>query len=96
MDAPWIFSEIIFEMMPDGTVDTRLRTSVDIAWKDGNVTSGTKQFNNLNIYKRTVTALQREVKYERQGLLKMEGKLEPFVKSASGVWPEPPLSPEIQ
>lgn len=96
MDAPWIFSEIIFEIKPDGTVDTRLRTSVDIAWKDGSVTSGTKQFNNLNIYKRTVTALQREVKYERQGLLEMEGKLEPFVKSASGVWPEPPLSPEIQ
>lgn len=95
MDAPWIFSEIIFEMKPDGTVDTRLRTSVDIAWKDGSVTSGTKQFNNLNIYKRTVT-VDGVVQYERKGLLQMEGKLEPFVKSASGVWPEPPLSPEIQ
>ena len=95
LDAPWIFSEIIFEMKSDGTVDTRLRASVDVAWKDGRVTSGTKQFNNLNIYKRAV-AIDGVVQYERKGLLEMDGKLRPFVNSATGAWPEPPLEPEIR
>lgn len=82
-------------MKSDGKVDTRLRASVDVGWKDGITVSGTKQFNNLNIYKKVVIT-DGTMQYKRQGLLEMEGKLRPFVNSATGAWPEPPSEPEIR
>jgi len=96
-DVPWIFSEIIFEVTSEGSVNTRLRTSTDIKWKDGVVTSGTNPFNNLNIYKRTIDTLTGQVNYERQGeVLGMDGHLESFLNSSSTAWPEPDLEPEIK
>jgi hypothetical protein len=98
-DAPWIFSEIVFEVKSDRTVETTHRTSVDISWRDGSVVQGNKQFNNLNIYKGIQQRRQDGsfvITYQREGLLEMEGKLEPFINSASGQWPEPNISPLIQ
>ena len=97
-DAPWIFSEIVHEVKPDRTVETTHRTSVDITWRAGSIVEGNVQFNNLNIYK---AKTRREddgaffVDYERLDLLEMEGKLEPFINSASGQWPEADIPPSV-
>ncbi len=98
-DAPWIFSEIIAELVPDGSVVTRLRTSVDIHWQDGQVIDGTVTFNNINIYERKppeINGTSSVWDYVRRSTLTMEGQLEPFIMSASGNWPEPSLPPEIK
>lgn len=95
-DAPWIYSEMVFEVKPDRSVQTTQRASVDISWRDGSVIQGDKQFNNLNIYKATLDPQDNIVIYERKDLLEMEGKLAPFINSASGQWPEPNIPPSIQ
>lgn len=95
-DAPWIFSEIIFQINPDRTVENSIRTSVDITWKNGSVTSGQTQFNNLNIYKAATDFEDSRTVYERKGILEMEETLKPFVDSASGAWPEPQIEPSVK
>jgi hypothetical protein len=95
-DAPWIFSEIIFELKSDRSVQATHRASVDITWKDGSVIRGRNNFNNLNIYKAAFDPQDKVLIYERKGLLEMEGQLESFVNSASGQWREPNISPSIK
>ncbi len=97
-DAPWIFSEIIHELKSDGSVEASHKFSVDITWKNGEK-QGETPFNNLNIYKRKIVFNQDgsiKADYEREDLLPMEGELKPFVDSASGQWPEPPIPPSVQ
>lgn len=98
-DAPWIFSEIVFEVRSDRTVETSHRTSVDILWRDGSIVQGDKQFNNLNIYKAKIERVDSGafvVTYDRLDELKMEGKLEPFINSGSQQWPGPNIPPSVQ
>jgi hypothetical protein len=101
LDAPWIFSEIVHEVKPDRTVETTVRTSVDVSWKDGSIIQGATPFNNLSIYKAIPNQRQDgsfAVTYEREpdGLLEMEGKLERFINSVSGRWPEPDIPPSVR
>lgn len=96
-DAPWIFSEIVHEVKSDRTIQTTHRTSVDISWRDGSVIEGETPFNNLNIYKRQKNLETEDFDYIRQGdVLSMEGKLKPFIDSASGKWPEPKIPPSVK
>jgi hypothetical protein len=99
-DAPWIFSEIIIELKPDRTVAAQIKASVDKSWNETTgAVAGETAFNNLNLYKGLVE--QRidgsfVVTFTRQELMPMEGELEPFINSASGQRPEPPIPPSVQ
>lgn len=101
-DAPWIFSEIIHEVQPDRQVKLKVRTSVTTEWDEATgtvyraptapaTTPGARPFNNLNIYTRNLPD-----GYGRAIEIKMEGHVAPFVESASGAWPEPPIPPSIR
>jgi hypothetical protein len=58
LDAPWIFSEIIYALNPDRSVTTKFRTSVDVIWQVGAIAAGTRQFNNLNLYEGRVSQME--------------------------------------
>lgn len=99
MDAPWIFSEIIFEIQSDRSVKTIHKASVDVEWENGSLTQGDNPFNNLNIYLGVQSQDQGgnyKITYKRKGLLRMEDELEDFINSASGDWPEPDIPPSVQ
>jgi len=99
LDAPWIFSEIIFEIQSDRSVKTIHKASVDVEWENGSLTQGDNPFNNLNIYLGVQSQGQDgsyKITYERKGLLRMEDELEDFINSASGDWPEPDIPPSVQ
>ncbi|MCX6975300.1 MAG: hypothetical protein NTZ94_13620 [Verrucomicrobia bacterium] len=86
-------------MKADLTIETTIEASVDIIWRNEADVQGTKQFNNLNIYKakpKTLDDGSVVINYDRLGLLPMAGKLEPFINSASGQWPEPAIPPSVQ
>ena len=98
-DAPWIYAEIIFEVKADSTIETTIKASVDVIMRNEADVQGTKQFNNLNIYKakpKTLDDGSVVINYDRLVLLPMAGKLEPFINSASGQWPEPAIPPSVQ
>jgi len=98
-DVPWIFSEIVCQVNPDRSVESRIYTSVDIAWQDGEIVEGIHNFNNLNIYKATLTSETGVVNYVRQpdGLLEMNNQVKPFIESVPpGTWPTPPIEPFVQ
>jgi len=98
-DAPWIFSEIIVEMKTDRTFTELYKTSVDASWSETSGRQGQTPFNNLNIYKGIVGQLQDgsfTVTFTRKDLMPMEGEMEPFINSASGQRPEPPIPPSVQ
>jgi hypothetical protein len=108
-DAPWIFSEVILQLDPQGKVKLMGRTSTTVQWELDTSgppvlirsrspfapasTSGIAIFNNLSIYTRSTP--EQFVRLP-DGLLEMEGHLKSFVESASGAWPEPPIAPSIR
>jgi hypothetical protein len=98
-DVPWIFSEIIFQVNPDHSVESRIETSVDITWKN-NTKTGTHNFNNLNIYKLQLDPEDdTKVNYVRQpdGLLEMNNQVKPFIESVPlGTWPTPAIEPSVE
>jgi len=101
-DVPWIFSEIDAHVGPDHTVTAQIRTSVDVIWQNGAILSGSRIFNNLNIYKAVVTQEQNGapgfVTYVLQGaVLPMEGQLNSFISSVPlGTWPTPPTESALK
>jgi len=99
-DAPWIFSEIIVELKPDRTVAAQIKASVDKSWNETTgAVAGETAFNKLNLYKGLVEKRidgSFVITFTRQQLMSMEGELEPFINSASGQRPEPPIPPSVQ
>ena len=96
-DAPWIFSEIIVELKPDRTVAAQIKASVDKSWNETTgAVAGETAFNNLNLYKLRRNLQTDEFEFALQELMPMEGELEPFINSASGQRPEPPIPPSVQ
>ncbi|MEI7775292.1 MAG: hypothetical protein WCK17_11010, partial [Verrucomicrobiota bacterium] len=98
-DAPWIFSEVIMELKSDRSVDTSVKTSVNTSWSESGGRQGHKPFNNLNIYKAVVEQRSDgsfKITFMRKDLLEMEGSLEAFINSASGLRPEPAIPPSVQ
>lgn len=97
-DAPWIFSEIIFELKSDRSVAAQIKTSVDTSWSDAGAIDGDNPFNDLSLYK---AILEQDVglftyTFIRQKHFPMEGELEDFINSASGQRPEPQIPPSVQ
>jgi hypothetical protein len=96
-DAPWIFSEIIIELKADRTVAAQIKASVDKSWSETTgAVEGETAFNNLNLYKLGRNLQTDEFEFALQKLMPMEGELEPFINSASGQRPEPPIPPSVQ
>jgi len=98
-DAPWIFSEIVFELEDDGTVSQQFRISVDSVWSEDSSVEGEVKFNNMNVFKGIIEnneAGSYDFTFQLRQLLPMEGSLEGFINSASGDWPEPPVQPFVQ
>lgn len=98
MDAPWIYSEIICQVNADRSVESSIKTSVDITWHPNRAQTGQRSFNNLNIFKATLDPIANQVNYVRQGeALSMDGQVQPFVQSVPhGTWPTPPTVPSVQ
>jgi hypothetical protein len=86
-------------MKSDRTFTELYKTSVDASWSETSGRQGQTPFNNLNIYKGIVGQLQDgsfTVTFTRKDLMPMEGEMEPFINSASGQRPEPPIPPSVQ
>ena len=109
-DAPWISSEVILQLDPQGEVQLMGRTSTTVQWKFD--TSGTVPAMTLSRSPAApastpgISIFNNLNIYTRStpdqfirlpgGLLEMEGHLSSFVESASGAWPEPPIAPSIR
>lgn len=93
--APWIFSEIIFELDDKGSVSTLHRTSVRAEVRDNEVVLGSTAFNELSIFELETDLGSNRNLYVRRALLPMEGNLKAFLDSAAGGWPEPPSKPSF-
>ena len=108
-DAPWIFSEIILQLDPQGEVMLLGRTSVTAQWEfdaaglvpNVNISRapaapGTTPGISIfnNLNVYTRSQLDR-VERPSGGLMGMDGHLKSFVESPSGAWPEPAIGPSI-
>lgn len=95
-DAPFIFTEMIFAIGPDGRdTDSRIRLSVDKVWSPTGVT-GANHFNEIRIYRRAF--LPQGVVFQRvdDGEFLISGQLAPFIQSGSSTWPGQPPAPSIE
>lgn len=98
-DAPWIFSEIIFQVGSSGKVTTKVRTSLTAEWSQVETYPAGVQsappgqqfapFNNLNIY-----MLDQPSKFTLKTTMLMSTHLSEFITSTPlGVWPSPEIPP---
>ena len=109
-DAPWIFSEIILQLDPQGEVQLMGRTSTTVQWNYGTsaltsevtvsrspyAPASTPGISVFNNLNIYTRSSPDEFKILRNGVLEMEGHLSGFVESTSGAWPEPSIAPSIQ
>jgi hypothetical protein len=82
--APFIFTELLFEMGADGTDSlSSIRLSVDKTWEDTgddtSIVTGSCHFNEIRIYERDPTKIEPTYR-QRQELL-IAGQVRPFVMS---------------
>ena len=84
----------------DRSVAAQIKASVDKSWNETTgAVQGETAFNNLYLYKALVLRLEDgsfTETFTLQKLMPMEGELEPFINSASGQRPEPPIPPSVQ
>ena len=109
-DAPWIFSEVILQLDPQGEVQLMGRTSTTVQWKFDTSLQTPKVTVSRSPYAPASTpgisvfnnlniytrSSIGEFQGLKNGVLKMDGHLSSFVESTSGAWPEPPIAPSIR
>jgi hypothetical protein len=94
-DAPYIFTEVITAMGPDGRdTGSRIRLSVDQRWFPSGTVTGNNHFNEIRIYKRDFSAANYgKFVLVPGGWLEIKGQLPAFLASGSSTWPGPAVQP---